>query len=359
MFAKPTPHQKSMYSEVASTATKYPPLHIDPKNKVPKYKQIVSSIVNDIERGYYAKDDQLMSITELSISYMLSRDTVEKAYRELKSRGYITSVHGKGYFVKSVNEQKLKVLLVLNKMSSYKKIIYYSFIKKLKGKATVDLAIHNYDIDRFDDIINRQLGRYNYYVVMPHFEGQETPDKFISILQKIPENELLLLDKKIPELNEIPCIYQDFEKDIFNALEDNLSLVEKYEKLILIFPENQNYPMDIIKGFRLFCAYNNIDYDISATGKEAIRTMSKKTAFVVIEDDDLAEVIKHSRTENLRLGEDIGVVAFNETTLKELLNVTVITTDFESMGTEAAQMIIENNNVIVKNPFQLINRGSL
>ena len=59
-------------------------LSINEKDKTPKYKQIVNAIVNDIERGYYKKNDQLMSITELSIEHLLSRDTVEKAYRELK-----------------------------------------------------------------------------------------------------------------------------------------------------------------------------------------------------------------------------------------------------------------------------------
>ena len=66
-------------------------LSINEKDKTPKYKQIVNAIVNDIERGYYKKNDQLMSITELSIEHLLSRDTVEKAYRELKRLGFIKS----------------------------------------------------------------------------------------------------------------------------------------------------------------------------------------------------------------------------------------------------------------------------
>lgn len=144
-------------------------LSINEKDKTPKYKQIVNAIVNDIERGYYKKNDQLMSITELSIEHLLSRDTVEKAYRELKRLGFIESVHGKGYFVKANRENKMRVLLVMNKMSSYKKLIYYALLKGLGENSIVDLQIHNYSADSFEDIIDRNLGKYNFYVVMPHF----------------------------------------------------------------------------------------------------------------------------------------------------------------------------------------------
>ncbi len=74
-------------------------LHLNHKSKTPKYKQIVESIITDIERGLLKKNDQLPSISEMSAHYDLARDTVEKAYRELRERGFIVSVQGKGYYV--------------------------------------------------------------------------------------------------------------------------------------------------------------------------------------------------------------------------------------------------------------------
>ncbi|MBD0260497.1 MAG: winged helix-turn-helix transcriptional regulator, partial [Cytophagales bacterium] len=71
-------------------------LKFNPDGKVPKYKQIVQSVIADIEKGVLHQNDQLPSISELSEEYYLARDTVEKAYRDLKERGYITSVQGKG-----------------------------------------------------------------------------------------------------------------------------------------------------------------------------------------------------------------------------------------------------------------------
>jgi DNA-binding LacI/PurR family transcriptional regulator len=45
--------------------------------------------------------------------------------------------------------------------------------------------------------------------------------------------------------------------------------------------------------------------------------------------------------------------------LKELLGITVITTDFEAMGRTAAELLLEKQRVKVKNPFYTIRRGSL
>jgi DNA-binding LacI/PurR family transcriptional regulator len=59
------------------------------------------------------------------------------------------------------------------------------------------------------------------------------------------------------------------------------------------------------------------------------------------------------------LGQEIGIISFNETTLKELLNITVITTDFNTMGNTAATLLLENKRIKVKNPFYMIRRDSL
>jgi DNA-binding LacI/PurR family transcriptional regulator len=72
----------------------------------------------------------------------------------------------------------------------------------------------------------------------------------------------------------------------------------------------------------------------------------------------LADVIKYSKKNELVLGKDMGIISFNETTLKEVLDITVITTDFEAMGRRAAEVVLQKIFVSEKNPFYIINRGS-
>ena len=333
-------------------------ISINPSDKVPKYKQIVQSVMRDIERGVLKKGDQLPSISELSIEYLLARDTVEKAYRELRTKGLIISVQGKGYYVQSDSDKKLKILLIFNKLSSYKKIIYYSFLKALGDTAIVDLQVHHYSASRFQEIIEQNLGAYNYYVVMPHFTQDLDKADYLDTLKSIPKNELVLLDRDIPELTSNPLsIYQRFDKDIFEALESANDLLLKYSKIALVFPSDGNYPVEIVQGVRNFCINYHKKFEIKDSINDEI--LETKTAYIVVEENDLAELAKKVKQAGYTLGKEIGLISFNETTLKELLGITVVSTDFETMGRTAASLLLNKQRIKVKNPFYMIRRGSL
>lgn len=333
-------------------------LRLNHKDKTPKFKQIINSIVEDIEKGILRKDDQLPSISELSEEYYLARDTVERAYKELKERAYITSVPGKGFYVAGNDAGKMKILLVFNKLSSYKKIIYYAFLNTLGDKAKVDLHIYHYNAALFKEIIESNLGKYNYYVIMPHFFEETDKVDVMKVIKSIPPGELVLLDKDLPGLqSEYLAVYQDFEKDIFNALESATDLLSKYQKLTLVFPSEGNYPPEIVKGFRNFCLVQNKQFSIIESAYNEI--LFPNTAYVVVEENDLAELVKKVRQSSYLLGREIGITSFNDTTLKELLSITVVTTDFETMGRMAAALLLDQKRIKVKNAFWMIRRSSL
>ena len=85
----------------------------------------------------------------------------------------------------------------------------------------------------------------------------------------------------------------------------------------------------------------------------------QKDIFITIRERDLVNLVKQVRQNNLKLGEDIGIISYNETPLKELLGITVITTDFKAMGESAAYMILKNKKESVNNVFKFIQRDSL
>jgi DNA-binding transcriptional regulator YhcF (GntR family) len=60
---------------------------ISSTNKVPKVKQIVNHIIRNIEKGMLKKDSKLPSINSFSSQYAVARDTIEKAYNELRDEG--------------------------------------------------------------------------------------------------------------------------------------------------------------------------------------------------------------------------------------------------------------------------------
>jgi DNA-binding transcriptional regulator YhcF (GntR family) len=331
---------------------------IDVNSKIPKYLQVVKLFENDIENGVFKYGQKIPSINETSESYYLSRDTVEKAYTELKTRGIIKPVRGKGYYVTSLETNHVtKVLLLFNKLSTHKKNVYYSLIASLGKKAKVDLQIYHYDFNFFCSILENCLGDYDYYVVMPHFN---TPhDNLKEVLNQIPAEKLILLDKKIEGIKYQSCVYQDFERDIIDALRDGEDLFYKYSKLSLVFPQSSLHPVEIVKGFVIFCKIMSLDYSVVNDINQEI--VKQGSAYIVIEESDLVDVIKSCKTQKLKLGKDVGLISYNDTPLKEVLadGITVISTNFDMMGYTVGKLILEKKKESIRNPFRLIRRKSL
>ena len=322
--------------------------------------QIIKSLLQAISKGKLKRGDKIPSINLLSEEYLLSRDTVEKAYKHLIREGVLISVRGKGYFINRVDiENTVRILLIFNKISNYKKQIYNAFVENIRRNVNVDLHIHHSNINIFKNLIKNSLGEYNYYVIMPHF--YEKAEEAIEVLKMIPPEKLVLLDKDI-DLNSKrhSSVFQNFEKDIVYALNEAIDLLKVYKKLILIFPTIIPYPKEIIKGFRIFCIQHTFEHEIIYDFHEN-SLVQKNAAYVIIEENDLVNLIKKCREQQLVIGKDIGIISYNETPLKEILldGITTISTDHEQMGRTAAELINENRQAIVKNPFTLIRRKSL
>lgn len=335
-------------------------LKIDSNLKIPKYIQIVNAVSNAIRQGKLKKGDNIFSINELSDEFLLSRDTVQKAYNLLRKKGIITSVKGKGFYINRTDiSTPLRILLLFNKISNYKRQIYHSFVNTMGDKAAVDLKIHHSNTQVLDSLITENLHEYDYYVLMPHFYSDA--DEIYTIIKKIPAEQIIILDKDLPHTySKYAGVYQDFKNDIYNALESGLDSIRKYSKLILVFPKIIPYPKEIITGFRSFCNSHNMAYNIIDEIEEET-IIIKKEAYVVIEETDLVTLIKSCQTQNLKVGKDIGIISYNDTLLKEILldGITVISTDHQLMGETAAKLILENRKEKIKNPFTFIKRKSL
>ncbi len=342
-------------------------IRVDSESRIPKYRQIVNSIIEDIEQGVLCVGQRVPSINEISEEYYLSRDTVEKAYNFLKEKQIIVSAKGKGYYVaRTLLPSKLNVLFLLNKLSSYKLQIYNSFVNSLGQNAQVDLNIYHCDPKIFLNTLQESIGRYDHYVVMPHFKDEQQVHQsmnsdVIQLLRKIPEDKLLILDNYIPELKrDVASVFQDFKMDIYDALSEGQTILKRYEKLILVYPRKTVYPfpIEILNGFQKFCTDLKFDFEIL---DEIYPDMELRTndAYIIIEESDLVNLVKQTRDKGFVLGKDIGIISYNDTPLKDLLGITVISTDFQVMGETAAYMILKKKKEMVKNVFRFINRNSV
>ncbi|MFW6277140.1 MAG: GntR family transcriptional regulator [Prolixibacteraceae bacterium] len=333
-------------------------MKINHDSNIPKYKQVEELIVSDIESGILRKGQRIPSINETSEELLLARDTVEKAYLNLKKKGILSSVRGKGYYVNQVLISKyLKVALIFNKLSNYKRNIYYSFVKTLGNKASVDVFIYNFDLEQFENIIDSQINSYDYYVILPHFKNEN--DDVAGVIRKIPKEKVLIVDRNLGSLKDYPVVYQEYQADIQKALTEGIDLIRKYKKINLVFPLFEYYSKFILRGFQIFCQINKLEYSVVNDLKE--RDVKKNNAYVTISDKDLYRLIKICRTKNWKPGKDVGVVAYNDDPVKEILEngITTISTNHDEIGRRAAEMILTRNFTRIKSPFDLIKRNSL
>lgn len=335
-------------------------ISINEYSKTPKYQQIINSILTGIEQKIITVDSKLPSVNRLLIDFDVSRDTIVKAYDRLQKMGVVQSVQGKGYFVKSVNtKRKARVFLLFNKLSAHKKIIYDSLQRTLGNQASIDFYIYNNDFKLFKNFIEPNLSAdFSHFVVIAHFlEGGHNA---VDVLNRIPKEKLILLDKKVPGVSgDFGAVYQAFAKDIYETLKQALEPLRKYERLKLIFPADTYHPQDIIAGFKNFC----LEFAFSHEVVEEIKTakITNGDVFINVMESDLVTLIKRVKEYDLTVGAEVGIVSYNETPLKEVLlnGITVMSTDFEALGHSVGKMILENRREQIENPFNLILRNSL
>lgn len=321
---------------------------------IPKYKQIIVSIEEAIRGGMLKKGGKLPSINSIRDKHKLSRDTVLMAFNELKTRGIVQSIAGKGYYLISedINVSK-KVFLLFDELNSFKEDLYNSFLETLGDNVQVDIFFHHFNPDIFSKLIYDNIGAYSYYVLMP-----ANLKNIGYIVEKLPKDKVYVLDQTNKELAQYPSIYQNFKKNVFSGLQESASLISKYQKMILLFSEDKQ-PQGILEGFNAFCATKTITQEQLSSLQN--RTPTKGELYFILDDRSLILLLKKIQQQQLVLGMDIGIICYNDSLLKEVVEggITTISTNFNTMGARLAEMILSNENIQIENPNSLIVRNSL
>jgi DNA-binding transcriptional regulator YhcF (GntR family) len=321
---------------------------------IPKYKQIVTSIEKAIVNGSIRKGDKLPSLNSIKNKHSLSRDTVLMAFNELKVRGIIQSIVGKGYYLMSedifVNK---KIFLLFDELNSFKEDLYNAFLGGLESNVQVDIFFHHFNFEVFSKLIHDNNGDYSYYVIMPANLSSTS-----HIIEKLPKDKVYILDQTHKDLSIYPSIYQNFGKDIYNGLSQGYAKIKNYQKLVLFFSDIKQ-PEGILQGFKLFCSKYSIASEVFQS-VDGIK-LEKGVVYIVLDDRDLIKIIKKLKETKFILAKDIGVISYNETILTEIVEcgITTISTDFNLMGKRLAEMIMNNETVQIENPNNFILRNSL
>jgi DNA-binding transcriptional regulator YhcF (GntR family) len=331
---------------------------IDPDTNQPKYRQLIDAVLSSIEQGRLVLGQQLPSINELAGQHGVAKVTVTKAYEALRQRGIVLARHGKGFYVATTDVRTpLNVLVIFDTLNAYKETLYDSLKAALPTDTTLNVFFHHYNRALFESLIRNNLGRYNAYVVMPHFTDDVT-----ELVGLIPADKLLLLDQHLPTLNgDFTAVYQDFEQDIHTALMAASARLRHYKKLTLILSEDrfQYIPTGILAGFQRFSQDAGSACEVVDNYRDEL--IQSGEAFLLFAEHDLIAFIKRANQMKWALGQDVGLMAYDDTPVKEILagGITVISTDFARMGQLAGQLLSSRKRVKLANPGGLIWRQSL
>lgn len=334
-------------------------IHIDEFSSTPKYRQLANAIIEGIQQGKIKQGELLPSINEVSFEHYMARITVEKGYNYLKQQGIIDSIRGKGFYIKVDKvPRNLRIFLLFNKLSVHKKIIYDAFVKAIGEQGAIDFYIYNNDFNLFKKIVESRDRDYTHMVLIPHFmEGEEMA---IDLINSLPKEKLILLDKLLPGIQgKFGAVYEDFENDIYESLLQAKDFLLAYQQIRLVFPAQSYYPKEIVDGFNHFCSDYAFDFDVIESLDEV--KLSTGQVYITVLEDDLLILLERIRNESLQLGKDIGIISYNETPIKRLLfdGIATISTDFETLGTRAAELVLSNERAKWQNPFVFISRASL
>lgn len=326
-------------------------INIDNDSPVPKYKQLADAITQAVNNNTLCIGDPIPSVNQIIEKCNLSRDTVVKGYSLLKKKGTIESFPKKGFFVSSNSGN---VLVFLDTFKAYKEVLYHAFYDNLPKEYSIDLNFHHYDIEIFEQVITKSLGLYSKYIVMSF-----NHPKVNAILSQVERDKLLIIDWNINSPSDVSYLIQNFGQGLYDSLETQVESLLAYKVFKLVYPSYTYHPSEAVDYFKSFCKDYGMIGQVVFDGYNL--EIKKGDLFLTVSDRVLVQIIDEANALGLKIGEDIGVISYNETPMKKYVHVgiSVVSTDFEEMGRQAA-LFVENNVPIKKTiPTSFTVRGSL
>jgi DNA-binding transcriptional regulator YhcF (GntR family) len=321
-----------------------------------KNDTIVNGITNAISEGIISRGNNLPSVNQLSSNLGFARETIVKAYSELKERGIIDSKMGVGYYVENENtNQKLKIALVMYSFQNFQQTFYNSFRKAIGENYQIDVFFHHNNIEIYKTILKQIQSKYGFYVIAP-IQYLDDAEK---LLQDFPVDKLLIIDRFQHISNQVSYITQEFKTNMMNVLESLTERIKEFNEFVFFYRNDADYPRELFWVFNEFCKKYQIKNTIYKEYDEGI--LQKGVVYLAIGDSDLWELLKESKEQGYILGKDIGIISHNDSPEKEIIEggITTFSTDFKSMARQAADFVKNRIAIKVILPSILIRRNSL
>ncbi|GAO41934.1 GntR family transcriptional regulator [Flavihumibacter petaseus] len=318
-----------------------------------KHDRLVQGVINAINDGVLAKEDALPSVNTMIRELHFSRETIMKGYRELVGRGIIASKNRLGYYVANGStEQLLKCALIMYNLDSFEEQFYRNFRNVLGKQVELQVFFHHGNIDIFDTILQRIRGQFGMYVVapIPHPRSKE-------LLESIPRNKFLMVDRFEPISGVFNHITQEFEKASYHAFSELAEEIKKFDEFIFFHSPDSLDPKEIVASFQAFRKKFKVKGKVV---REYIPgTIEKGKVYFTLDNFAMWEILKECKAKKYKAGKDVGLLSHNDEPAKEFVGITTYSADFGQMGRQAAMAVLNRETIRITVPTVLAKRSTL
>ena len=121
--------------------------------------------------------------------------------------------------------------------------------------------------------------------------------------------------------------------------------MHKYRHIVFLFSKGLKHPQSSKEYFIRFCEEQGFSYEIQEDIENLV--VQKGAAYIAIKQQDVVKVVKQGRLEGLKCGKDFGLLAYNDIPSYEVIDegITSLTIDWEMMGNEAANFVLNDASV--------------
>lgn len=320
-----------------------------------KHEQLVNGIINAIDQKILVKGSMLPSVNQMVKELGFARKTIVKAYTDLKERGIIESKNRLGYFISNEStDQTVKIALILYAFHHFQEQFYNSFRASLGENIHIDVFFHHNNMEVFETILSNIIAKYGMYVIAP-IQNEHSQE----LLKSIPPHKLLIVDRYLDLGNEYSHITQEFERPMFETLLELKEVMLQYSNYILFFRHDADFAIGVLKAYQKFMKLIGLNGQIKE--QYTMGSLEEGTLYITHSDSDLWALLKDCLEKKWTIGEEIGILSQNETTVKEIISggISTISTDFRQMAREAAAFVKDRKPVKKVIPSILIKRASL
>ena len=284
-----------------------------------------------------------------------ARETIVKAYNELKDNGIINSKRGVGYFINNTDvDQKISVAVLMYSFHDFQQSFYNTFRENVGENVNVDVFFHHNNPKIYESILKDLNGQYGMYVIAPIHNIDIKP-----YLSSVTSKRIIIVDRYEYFGDDFSYVSQEFEDSSFRVFRLLAEAFQKFSSLILFFDADQDHPPGVLLAFKKFSKDYNLNGKVHP--KYTSDLLQKGTAYITIGDHDLWALLKDCNEQQLELGTDVGILSSNDTPVKEFVmgGISTYYSDFDEIARCAAEYVKGQEMIQKIMPVKLKRRKSL